>query len=466
MPTDPTLNRGISIVIMFFILSMISERFITFVKLYFVEGKRLWLLISKEDDLSLKGDTPEEEKEREMKILKVNISLSIFIAFLANANFFNILKNDSPYSAIGWSDNSFKNFEWTQIHLTIIGCILTGLFISLGSKFWHDMLDMLLQAKNLKQKLGDKATYEVDNAQQLDDWLKVTQSDIVRKVYGDNKEMLKNLKNVIGVGIISDENNNKSIEVVTNDSDTHLIPKTLPYALPNGEAKQVEIKVRISSGIKTHLQLGDDITNKDFQNKFGSCGLAVSYKNDEEKKTMMLTCYHVVIGKTHNYDQFVFNADEDIINPHGDSGIKIGSIRFAIKNNEIDAAIVDLVNNSLNNDKINGIRIIKYEEQYNKVKVSIKGYITKQTGTVTSIQNYASIEYTLPDGITKQQMDLYNLIAVKGDNSKPFSQGGDSGSAVIDDQNKVIGILVAGDNEISYIIPIQTIFNQLNIQLT
>lgn len=467
------LDRGIAITIILFILSLISERIITFCKLYFTEGKALFLLIAKEDDLSTKSDDEDEEKEREMKILKVNIAFSITIAILAKANLFAIISANPPYQALGWHSLSGSDsptfFHYIQI---LFGCILGGFFISLGSKFWHDMLDMLLQAKNLKQKLGDKATYDIDNSQQLDDWLKVTQGDVVKKVFDDNKEMLKNLKNVIGVGIRHDENNDKYLEVVTNDSDIHLIPKTLPYTLPSGAIKEVSIQVRVSSGIVTHLKLADDITNKDFPNEFGSCGLAVCYKNDPVKASMLLTCYHVVIGKKHSYDHFLFEGDEDIIHPHGDNGQKIGSIRFGLKNNEIDAALVTLENNTLSNTtpdgtKISSVREIKYEEQYSKVNVKMYGFNNNQAvqqGKVCSKYNDISIKYNLPDGST-QQMALNNLIATANNQNKALSQPGDSGSVVLDENNSVIGIIVAGDTDVSYIIPIQTIFNQLNIQL-
>ena len=460
------LDQSIAIVIVLFILSLISERFITWFKLYFFKkGNTLfWIFFNWDKDYSKKTKDPAFEKDREQRILLLNISLSIIISFLAHADIFKILTAENPYQALGWKSICW-NWNWNNLQ-TFIGCILGGLFISLGSKFWHDTLGLLLYSKNLKEKLNDNATFEIDKIQQLDEWLQVTQGDVVRKVFTENKDMLKNLKNVIGCGITCDENNNKCIEVVTNDSDTHLIPRSLPYSLPNGNAKEVKVVVRVSTGIETHLKLADDITNKDFPDSYGSAGLVVCYKN-AQKKPMLLTCYHVAIGSAHDYDRFLFNGHEDIVNPHGDSGVKIGEIRAALLNNEIDVALIDLdvpLKNETDNGPISGIREIKYEEQYNQVKVNIKGYKSRQTGFVTSTHNYASIRYNLPDGNTVQK-DLYNLIAINSDNEKPFSQKGDSGSAVLDAGNKVIGILVAGDQQTSYAIPIQTIFNQLNLQL-
>ena len=44
-----------------------------------------------------------------------------------------------------------------------------------------------------------------------------------------------------------------------------------------------------------------------------------------------------------------------------------------------------------------------------------------------------------------------------------ISQGGDSGATVVDSNNRVIGLLVGGNKRHSYVIPISTIINKLDI---
>jgi hypothetical protein len=295
---------------------------------------------------------------------------------------------------------------------------------------------------------------------------------VVKKAFELNSAMLKNLKNVTSVGIGHDANNSKYIEVVINDNDTHLIPKSLSSG-PNSTIN-VPVKVIASSKITTqvNLQIGDDLTNKNRPDKYGSFGLTVYFRNNKIKTPMLLTCYHVVIGPNHDYNNFSFINEEDIISPHGNGGTIFGKIRNAVRTAEIDSAIVDVapgnnISNSLpDNTVINSVREIKYEEQYNNISVRMYGYNKKPSatkGNIRSINNHATIEYTLPNGST-ESWDLYNLIAVSN-NGQAISLGGDSGSAVIDDNNHVIGIVVAGDISTTYVMPIQTIFNTLNIQL-
>jgi len=469
VPASSSLDKGISIVIIFFILSMISERFITFTKLYFTKGKALWLIIDKNEDLSSKSDNSEVEKIREMKILKVNISLSIIISLFANANFFNILSFDPPYNGIGWRFGTNPTFEWCTVHLTILGCILTGLFISLGSKFWHDLLDSLFYAKNLKDKLGQKATYEVENAQQLDTWLKITQADIVRKVFEDNKEMLKGIKNVISVGIGHD-NNQKCIEVVTLEANSNLIPKSLFYNTESGQSTPVKVNVISASEIKIHFQPPTEITNITRNQSIGSYGLVVYLKSDLQKKPLLLSCYHVLKGKDHKYDGFEVLNEEEIVSPHGTNSI-IGKLIYGIRNNTIDAAIMApngnvILSNSLpGNQKITGCREITVEEQYSEINVKIYGAVsTVKEGFIKSMYNYTEILYYSPSG-TPEPWDMYNLIAITNSNGQCISIPGDSGAAVLDKDNKVIGLVIAGNDTTTYAIPINSVLDNLNLKI-
>ncbi len=86
-----------------------------------------------------------------------------------------------------------------------------------------------------------------------------------------------------------------------------------------------------------------------------------------------------------------------------------------------------------------------------------------RTGRIIDIRSTVQgIEY--PDGNT---WDLKNIILVESVDSMPFSTGGDSGSIVFDEQNIIIGMLVAGSSitNQSVIIPISSIENQLLIKI-
>ena len=49
--------------------------------------------------------------------------------------------------------------------------------------------------------------------------------------------------------------------------------------------------------------------------------------------------------------------------------------------------------------------------------------------------------------------------------SGAMSQGGDSGSAVLDDQKRVVGLLYAGSDTTTLINPIQDVLTALNVEI-
>ena len=459
---------------MLFILSMISERVVTFFKLWCTEGNSfLFFIVPKAIDTSRKYEDEALENKRQRAILSINLTISFLIAFISNASLFKMFtyelkpdKTDMEF-LLGWDFAALNLYTFCSI---VIGCALTACFISLGSKFWHDMLDMLFYAKNLKEKLAAKATYEMNSLKKLDEWIDIPESEIISKLYEENKEFLKKIPNVIAVGL-GQEKGGYYIEVIATKISSE-IPAFLMYNLPNNKTRNYPIKVIISSPIITQgrLNFKSDITNQERLSNFGSFGLAVKFKESDGFTKMLLTCYHVIIGNGDDFFSFKYTKNDKIVSPHNNENAVVGNVRNAIRNDTIDAALIDIENNIFisndlpdNEGRITSTRIIQKDEPYNNIPVRIYGYINNLTGRITSINNDAYIVYTLPDG-SKQNWEIRDLIAVS-DFGSPISQEGDSGSALLDDQNNVIGIVVAGNDTTTYVIPIETIFSQLNLEL-
>ena len=133
----------ISITMTLFILSLITEKITNFLKLYFPV-------------LSIKQmENSEHEKKRERTIQWISVFTGIFVAFLCNADFFRLIQEQG--NIVFWSsinDLSIRSF---------IGCMISGIFLSQGSKFFHDLLDTVLYYKNMKRTLANKQ--EIENIQ-------------------------------------------------------------------------------------------------------------------------------------------------------------------------------------------------------------------------------------------------------------------------------------------------------------
>lgn len=59
-----------------------------------------------------------------------------------------------------------------------------------------------------------------------------------------------------------------------------------------------------------------------------------------------------------------------------------------------------------------------------------------------------------------------NIWAVRGDGEEAFSTGGDSGSLVVtENHSHAVGLVFAGNDKISYVLPIQAVLDAFDVQL-
>ncbi len=84
------------------------------------------------------------------------------------------------------------------------------------------------------------------------------------------------------------------------------------------------------------------------------------------------------------------------------------------------------------------------------------------TGTVTDIDVTVDVGYELltPTGIVPRSYQFIHQIF-----TTYMSTSGDSGSLIMDMDNKAVGLLFAGSSTVTVATPIQTVFDELNIEL-
>lgn len=134
-------NMIISVSLTLFMLSLITEKISNFIKLYV-------------PSLTNKADNDAGEKIRERKIQLITVGIGVLVALACNVDFFVLISEQSkiePFTAL-----SFK---------AVVGCIITGLFLSQGSKFFHDLLNTILYFKNMRKAIYNKQ--EIENSQML-----------------------------------------------------------------------------------------------------------------------------------------------------------------------------------------------------------------------------------------------------------------------------------------------------------
>jgi hypothetical protein len=462
------LDKGISVAIMLFILSMISERFVTWVKIYFGKaGRSLWILFNKQKcNLRKAAQTKEEEKSLEVQVLGLNIVLSIMIALAAHADLFNVFSMDDPYKALGWSGVEIKDI-WNFLGI-VSGCMLTGLFISLGSKFWHDLLDLLLYAKNLKAKLSDPQTYDADSIDQLTEYLSFTQSDLVKLAIEQNSSYLQtkfpNI-NFLNDSVTLTEGERKDVLCIyLRDNVSGGIPEKVPVKLPSG--KTINVATEVVTGVgyaKVSGGLDGPVANKNSPDYKGSgCCIA-----EDNNGTYLVTNGHVPCEG--DFSNPLFNTgNSDIL--YG--GKKIGDWYYGSMSTQGDFALVRLTDpdsfkESSNAEAFNGqLRDIDKKDYFQPV--TVRGQVTTDHGTgyiIEVTQKKIAIQYNYGQTIIFDEAILLG-------NSKdrktcgPASDYGDSGGAVYDDQMRLIGIITGIiDNRFTVVIPLRTLVKNLSLKI-
>ncbi|MEW5846170.1 MAG: M15 family metallopeptidase [Bacteroidota bacterium] len=125
-------------------LSFIAERITNLIKLFIPDG---FLGLG---NVRYKEDDPIMEKKRERRIFAISLISGELVAFALKADLFTIINQGT----FGWSSPT-TGYSW------IIGCVFTGFFLSWGSKFWHDLLEILLEMKNIRRVNVKAKTLEV-----------------------------------------------------------------------------------------------------------------------------------------------------------------------------------------------------------------------------------------------------------------------------------------------------------------
>jgi hypothetical protein len=137
----------VNLLILLSVLSVAAERATNLVKL-------------RDPAMSVEKDDKEKEKQREKEIAVVTLVTSVVLAVALKANLFEIMTRlDAPWNTLGWVQMSAG--QWVRSPATdglgtvlyaIGGSLVTGVALGFGSKFWHDMLDIVFNARErLKQ---------------------------------------------------------------------------------------------------------------------------------------------------------------------------------------------------------------------------------------------------------------------------------------------------------------------------
>jgi conflict system pore-forming effector with SLATT domain/trypsin-like peptidase len=271
----------------------------------------------------------------------------------------------------------------------------------------------------------------------------------------------------------------EKLEVGTEAFTT--IPKVIRYESLNGMTYDIPTDVRAGGGkIKPAAQPvlpcntsmpkrpGCSIGRLNDANS-GTLGLIV-FRN---KTPFLLSCYHVLCGPELERKKVEFTATNAAgsavitspSKPDGSPNIRIATVTEGLLNDQLDAAIaeiedpVNITGMICGSDKTpTTILPITNDHERDGLVVKAVGRTSGSgQGTIQSSAINCDIDYG--DGIGK--ITMRSLVCT----DLPFT-GGDSGAALLDTNNNVIGIIVAVMGQLTYAIPIQRILSKFSLTLT
>lgn len=153
-----SLEPFINLLILLTVLSIAAERATNFFKL------RNPALRDVTPGKGLDVKHEQGEKIREHGITLRSLLVGVGLAVLVKANLFEILSSiESPWDTLGWFQQ--VDDKWAPAAAAaslgtagyaLIGSAITGIALGFGSKFWHEILDSVLELRGMAKALRKK----------------------------------------------------------------------------------------------------------------------------------------------------------------------------------------------------------------------------------------------------------------------------------------------------------------------
>jgi len=434
-----------------------------------------------------------KEQARAYRILKINVWCGILTAAILKADLIKIFNQiKEPGKTIGWSSLSEYAKGKTQWYdspdyfFLIPGIILTGCFISFGSKFWHDLLDILLEIKNAKRALTQTNIKQLSGTTLEFEKLSPNEKDQVLKsaiqTFSNYWEAsISNYKRVdAGKKITNNQpTENNCVRFYVEDKEykgkvTNPVPE---YIYLGGFKIPTDVIVDTGEMIlhnwknpgdgSTPVSPGKSVSRK--ENKAtGTISLKVKKNIDGVERFFALSCYHVLFdNEFSNRKNEIRNAGEasmprTIKTPGDDitaAGTQVGTVGWGKIDEYVDAGVALLDDPDSLEEEIDflGKPVAKYAVIANDENALSVSFCGAKSGLVKNklIKGCHAIK---PVNTPAGRIVFSDLIQIER-----CSDFGDSGAPVIDQNNRLIGIIEGGDNYYTYIIPIQNIINRIKI---
>ncbi len=402
------------------------------------------------------AEANEEKKAREITLL--SFMLGFVISFLFNVDILTLLSNPgnaefefgrtSPFltSQTKWwrLNGVFFDFDFKSA----LGLAITGFFLAFGSKFFHDLLDMLLQIKNLKRKMNDKESYEAETIAEFDEYIKLTEGELARQALEQNKDWMSKLTNYVSAYVGIDSSGSKVVFLDIKDEDAANIPKSINLVLPS--KKRHSVNLVVNKNCKPAKVSYGKINHKDHPRYKGTIGCPL--KNPNTGSTVLLTCGHIMIEGNYLPDKLIgkLTVGEKAEFSLANSQPALGKWTYGYQDKEFDIALVTP-------DSGNGLPKSGLAEKPGSPVLGTPVYFD------SGVSGYiiaTGVEY--PVGYANETVRMTGLIKVARSINAPHapvSGEGDSGAVLYSEDKVAIGMINAVNDNYTFAIPMAQILS-------
>lgn len=420
------------------------------------------------------GNTEASEETKSDEVTLLSFIVGFAVAFAFKADMMAMFKSELGQIDYGIWNVSLLATNYIQFNTDLefsatmfIGILTSGFFLSFGSKFFHDLIDTLLQTKDLKRKLNNKETFDINKIDDLEEFVSINDIDLAKKAIDENEESLKKkFPNILYISDSMARIAGKHVAVATiylSDNRVNGLPTALPGTLMSGKTYSIptEIVSNVGQG-KPTSGLVKTVAKKNSPGFEGSACCLLTRDND----TYLLTCCHVLsendVIETFNES----NGNKVICNRK-----EIGEWVYGCLNETGDFALVKLENASKfisENESFTFSDIWKITPaNYSKLRVTIEGSASgtfEDAWVVDSMIKKVAITYNNGNEVTFDEVILVGSSPDKNACS-PVTQTHDSGGSVYTTDNKLVGIIAGANNRFSIVIPINTFIMDNNLSL-
>jgi hypothetical protein len=394
-------------------------------------------------------------QEREVTLLSFLVGFAV--AYVFNADFLSLIADPTQIGkAKPIEPFFFQNGEITINEayfnfrfITGIGLALTAFFLSFGSKFFHDLLDNLLQVKNLRRNLTEITQPQTSTTPgnltptQIKDVL-TPRLDILKKYPGFESANVEAELTSAGKKFLINLHFNKDVsDEVKRQLDTIFQKEGIPIKI-----SETKPAARVRVGKVSHVNEADYIGSV-------ACGL-----RDSDGNESVLTCAHVLLSGNFEPDRINdINLNENV-NLTLRQGRTPASWFYGYQDDTLDIALIKT------REQITPSGLTAHTPSQDDLGdlVHFQGAVTDNGfGFLKAVDETCPVLFE--NETTVNMRGLLKLAHTEFGIDTSIAAGGDSGSLLFDEQNRALGIVLASTDEFTYAIPMGTILDKVNQQI-